>query len=182
PTDTVTDNIAHTADAPSWLVSLSGEENLRRGLPEFSLAVTRIEKGQTLATAIYSPMRQEQFTAGKGSGAGFQGRRVRGSGITRTDGAFGTVIGTDAPFLSGTLSTGDSLRDLALAATSRVDLAIAFNLDPEIRAPLALLFSEAGHLIGDRNGGPLQGQGGDLVAAPAKCFRTLIPELKKLSA
>lgn len=156
PTDTVTANIKATADAPSWLVSMTGLENLRRGLPEFSLAITRFEKAAAVACAIYSPMRQEEFTAGKGSGCGFQGRRVRGSTRTTAAGAFGSVHGTDAPFLSGQLSTGDTLRDLALAATSRVDLAIAFDLDLEVKAPLALLFAEAGHLMGDRAGGPIQ--------------------------
>ncbi|QGG79710.1 hypothetical protein GH975_03655 [Litorivicinus lipolyticus] len=182
PGDTVTASIKDTTDGYSWLVSLSGEDSLRRGLPEFSLAITRFEKGSAVGVAIYSPMRQEQFTAGKGSGAGFQGRRVRGTGITRAEGAYGAVFGVNAPFLAGTLSTGDTLRDLALAATNRVDLAIAYDLDAELKAPLALLFAEAGHLMGDRVGGPYHAQGSDLIAAPAKCFRTLIPELKALNA
>lgn len=181
PDDTVTASIQDT-DGYSWLISLSGDENMRRGLPEFSLAVTRFEKGSAVGTAIYSPMRQEEFTASKGSGCGFQGRRVRGSGITRAEGAVGVVFGTEAPFLASSISTGDTLRDLALAATNRVDLAIAFDLDGEFKAPLALLFSEAGHLMGDRVGGPFHAQGSDLIAAPAKCFRTLIPELKALNA
>ena len=182
PNDTVTNSIKDTADNASWMLTMSGLESLRRGLPEFSLGITRFEKGAAIGCAIYSPMRQEEFTAGKGSGCGFQGRRVRGSGITQAVGAYGAVFGADAPFLAGSLSTGDTLRDLALAATSKVDLAIAYDLDLELKAPLALMFAEAGHLLGDRTGGPIHAKGGDLIAAPAKCFRLLIPELKKVGA
>ena len=164
----------------AWLVHFSGVESQRRGLPEFSITITRFEKGAATACAIYSPMRQEEFTAARGKGVSYGGRRVRGSGVTVAQGASAAVVGTNTPdFIAGTVGTGDVMRDVALASTARIDLAIALDLDYEVKAPLHLMLTEAGHLVGDRNGGPISSTTTDLVAAPAKAFKLLIPALRK---
>jgi myo-inositol-1(or 4)-monophosphatase len=162
----------------AWLIGLSGVENLRRGFPEFSILVSRFEAGAVTGMALYSPLRQEEFTAAKGNGCSFNGRRVRGSGVTSIENA--SLAGTEALGLGGAhIATGDTLRDLALAATARIDLAVALDLPAEYRTALNLMFTEAGHLTGDRNGAPISTRHTDLVAAPPKAFKLLIPALKQ---
>ena len=164
----------------AWLVTYSGVEAQRRFLPEFSICVTRFEKNVATACAIYSPMRQEEFTAAKGKGVGFNGRRVRGTGASTVEGASAAIVGTTTPsFIAGTVATGDTLRDLAWASTARVDLAIALDLPIDYKPTLNLLFTEAGHLVGDRKGGPVSSSSTDLVAAPPKAFKLLIPALRQ---
>ncbi len=164
----------------AWLVTYSGVEAQRRFLPEFSICVTRFEKNVATACAIYSPMRQEEFTAAKGKGVGYNGRRVRGTGVKTIEGASAAVVGTSTPaFIAGSIATGDTLRDLAWATTSRIDVAISLDLPIEYKPTLNLLFTEAGHLVGDRNGGPVASSTTDLVAAPPKAFKLLIPALRQ---
>ena len=162
----------------AWLISFSGAENLRRGFAEFSILVSRFEADAVTGMALYSPLRQEEFTAAKGKGCSFNGRRVRGSGVTTIENA--SLSGTEDLGLGGAhIATGDTLRDLALAATARIDLAVALDLPAEYRTALNLMFTEAGHLTGDRNGAPISARHTDLVAAPPKAFKLLIPALKQ---
>ncbi len=61
-----------------WLIEpINGIENFKRGIPIFAICIAVIKDKDTIASAIFDPVRDEFIFAEKGKGAYLNGRRIR---------------------------------------------------------------------------------------------------------
>ena len=173
----------------TWVIDpLDGTTNFLQGIPHFctSIAVTR--GAALLHGVVVDHVRNEEFTASRGSGARLNGRRIRVAGRDRID---DSIIGGGLPFASvathldaytdilkafmGHCRTlrrqGAAALDLAYVAAGRMDGFFELGLKPWDMAAAAVIIREAGGFIGDAAGGERFLDSGNVVAANPKIFR-----------
>ena len=159
---------------------IDGTKNFINGYRHSAISLAMISKGSTVFGAVYNPYMNELFTAEKGRGARLNGKPMQVScrpielGIC----AFGT-----SPYYKDTLSektfaftkeiffdvsdirrTGSASLDLAYLAAGRNDAFFEFVLSPWDYAAGALLVTEAGGIITDIKGDPVD------LSAPCPVF------------
>jgi myo-inositol-1(or 4)-monophosphatase len=81
--DVVTEerDIARSGSRYVWIVDpLDGTTNFAHSYPMFCATVALAIEGEVVAGAVYDPLRDELFTAERGSGAHVNGRRLKVSG------------------------------------------------------------------------------------------------------
>ena len=181
-----------------WLVEpLSGVTNYLRGNPHFAVSIALEVRGRLNQAVVYDPLRDEMFTASRGSGALLNDHKIRSQGNHRTG---ANLIGVGAssrrgpdssastPSFSGVTkapcemrSSGSAALDMAYVACGRLDGYWEFNLHAFEVAAGCLLVSESGGLVGDPYGGETHLESGRLVAATPRMFRELLPALSKIS-
>ncbi|MFB3083805.1 MAG: inositol monophosphatase family protein, partial [Gammaproteobacteria bacterium] len=139
---------------------------------------------------VYDPLRQELFTATRGSGALLNDRRIRVSRQTKLEGA---LLGTGFPFkdqtrlevylatfkslfptTSGIRRAGSAALDLAYVACGRFDGFWEFGLREWDMAAGVLLVQEAGGLVSDMNGGHDYLQSGNIAAGNPKIYKAIL--------
>ena len=182
------------ADQPphTWIIDpLDGTTNFLHGIPHFctSIAVTR--GAALLHGVVVDHVRNEEFTASRGSGARLNGRRIRVAARDRID---DSIIAGGLPFASvadhidaygdilkefmsrcRTLRRqGSAALDLAYLAAGRVDGFFELGLKPWDIAAAAVIVREAGGFIGDAAGGERFLDSGNVVAANPKIFRAML--------
>jgi len=75
-----------------WVIDpIDGTSNYLRGNPHFCVSIALVENGVPSHGVIYDPLRNELFTASRGSGATLNDRRIR---CTQRPGLDGAVIAT----------------------------------------------------------------------------------------
>ena len=176
----------------TWVIDpLDGTTNFLQGIPHFctSIAVTR--GAALLHGVVVDHVRNEEFTASRGSGARLNGRRIRVAGRDRID---DSIIGGGLPFASvathldaytdilkafmGRCRTlrrqGAAALDLAYVAAGRMDGFFELGLKPWDMAAAAVIIREAGGFIGDAAGGERFLDSGNVVAANPKVFRAML--------
>ncbi len=174
-----------------WIIDpLDGTTNFLHGFPTFAVSIACQQKGRLEHAVVYDPMRQELFTATRGSGAHLDNRRIRVSKQRTLEGA---LIGTGFPFRGDTRFTdayfamlkaatentagirrpGAAALDLAYVAAGRIDGFWEFGLSPWDTAAGTLLVQEAGGRIGTLTGGEYR-QGGHVIAGTPKVYAALI--------
>ncbi len=143
---------------------------------------------------IYDPMRQELFTATRGSGAFLDNRRIR---VSKQAGLQGALLGTGFPYKdqthldsylemfkalitdsAGIRRPGSAALDLAYVAAGRFDGFWEIGLNPWDIAAGVLLVREAGGLVGDFVGGHDFMKSGNIVAASPKLFPAMLREIR----
>jgi myo-inositol-1(or 4)-monophosphatase len=143
---------------------------------------------------VYDPLRQELFTASRGSGAYLDNRRIRVSRQTSLNGA---LLGTGFPYknqqhldaylnmfraliadTAGIRRPGSAALDLAYVAAGRLDGFWELGLRPWDMAAGVLLIHEAGGLVGDLAGGHSYLENGNVVAATPKLFPAMLREIR----
>ena len=176
-----------------WVIDpLDGTTNFIRGIPHYAVSIACLYKGQLEHAVIYDPIRREEFTASRGSGAQLNGRRIRVSNKKTLD---GSLIGTGIPYKSrseafipsytqsleavakqtaGIRRAGAASLDLAYVAAGRLDAFWEIGLNRWDIAAGVLLIREAGGLISDFNGGNQFMDSGNIVAGNPKCFKALL--------
>ena len=179
-----------------WIIDpLDGTTNYLHGFPVFSVSIA-VARGDNLEHAvIYDPLRQELFTASRGSGAQLEGRRIRVSDRRELD---GSLIGTGFPFrgdmevvdrylpvlrtvigqAAGVRRPGSAALDLAYVAAGRLDGFWESGLKPWDIAAGCLLVQEAGGLMSDFTGGDDYSKSGDIVAGAPKVHAALLQVIK----
>ncbi|CAB1277045.1 inositol monophosphatase family protein [Candidatus Nitrosacidococcus tergens] len=150
----------------TWIIDpLDGTTNFLHGFPQFSISIGITYQGQLQHGLVYDPLRQEIFTASKGSGAFLNDRRVR---VSKQQGLEGALLGTGFPFkkqhyLDTYLTTfkalfphvsdirrpGSAALDLAYVASGRLDGFWEMDLAPWDIAAGILLIREAGGFVTD---------------------------------
>jgi myo-inositol-1(or 4)-monophosphatase len=186
---------AHAGNDSVWIIDpLDGTTNFLHGFPQFAVSVAMQHRGHAEVAVIYDPMRDELFTAIRGSGAQLNGRRLR---VSKAKGLDGALIGTGFPFkdqmhidaylgmfravmprAAGIRRAGSAALDLAYVAAGRLDGFWEIGLKPWDMAAGLLLIQEAGGIVGDFRGGADVFATGNVVAGNARVFEGLLAAIQ----
>ncbi len=179
-----------------WVIDpLDGTSNYLRGFPHYCVSIALVEHDVTQLGVIYDPLRDELFTASRGSGAFLNDRRIRVSSRTGLDGA---LLCTGFPYrrrsrLDAHLAmcrdvlaeaedirrTGSAALDLAYVACGRLDGYFEMGLLPWDMAAGVLLVRESGGLCVDLSGGETFMDSGDIIASTMKLTPILQTTVRK---
>ncbi len=160
---------------------LDGTTNFLHGLPHFAISIALEEAGELIAGVVYDPLKDEMFTAEKGTGAYLNNRRMRVSSRSRLDDA---LIATGAPFkghgdsqvflgeldavvnaTAGVRRWGSAALDLAYVAAGRYEGFWERDLAPWDTAAGIVLVREAGGHVTQIDGRPVSVDGPSILAA-----------------
>ena len=178
-----------------WIIDpLDGTTNFIHGFPQYCVSIGIRHRGALTHAVIYDPVRNELFTASKGSGAYLNDRRIRVSKCLKLDDA---LVGTGFPFKelgrldlymkqlrtfmsksSGVRRAGAAALDLSYVACGRLDAFWELGLAPWDMAAGALLIQEAGGLVADLSGEQDFMSTGDVVAATPKIFPAVLEAMR----
>ncbi|HEX7030077.1 MAG TPA: inositol monophosphatase family protein [Gammaproteobacteria bacterium] len=180
-----------------WIIDpLDGTTNFLHGFPVFAVSIALRIKGRIEHGVIYDPLRQELFTASRGSGAQLDGRRLR---VTTRRELSTALLGTGFPYREGDdidrymqtframtersrgiRRAGAAALDLAYVAAGRLDGFWEMNLKLWDIAAGALMVQEAGGLTGSLDGGTAHLETGNILAANPKLFAEMAKVLRPL--
>ncbi|HZF27141.1 MAG TPA: inositol monophosphatase family protein [Steroidobacteraceae bacterium] len=174
-----------------WIIDpLDGTTNFVHGFPTFAVSIALEHRGRLEQAVVYDPMRQELFTASRGTGAVLDGRRIRVSNQRELEGA---LIGTGFPYrenarwldsymamlktvmsmTAGIRRPGSAALDLCYVAAGRLDGFWEIGLHAWDTAAGSLLIVEAGGIIGTLTGSEYK-QGGNIIAGTPKVYAALV--------
>lgn len=179
-----------------WIIDpLDGTLNFINGFPHFAISIALKVNNKIEHAVIYDPLRNELFTASRGSGANLDNKKIRVNQIKEIDGSF---LGTGFPvrnpeefknflpvFNNLVQKTADIRRagsaalDLAYVACGRLDGYFENYLHPWDLAAGSLLVLEAGGYVGDYNGGESFLDNGSVIAANMKLYKELLKVINK---
>lgn len=176
-----------------WIIDpLDGTTNFIRGIPHFAVSIACEYRGKLEHAVVIDPVRREEFTASRGRGAQFNGRRIR---VSKLQGLDEALLGTGIPFrdrqqqhleaygetltqlagqTAGIRRAGAASLDLAYVAAGRLDAFWEIGLAPWDIAAGVLLIREAGGLVSDFNGGEAFMDSGNIVCGNPKCFKAVL--------
>lgn len=180
-----------------WIIDpLDGTTNFVRGIPHFAVSIACLKEGRLQHAVILDPIRREEFTASRGSGAQLNGRRIR---VSQRQSLNEAVLGTGIPFrepaldrvdeyvdtlrqfatsTAGIRRAGAAALDLAYVAAGRFDGFWEMGLQRWDTAAGALLVLEAGGLITDFDGAGNWLESGNIIAANPKCLKAMLQVIK----
>jgi myo-inositol-1(or 4)-monophosphatase len=173
-----------------WVIDpLDGTSNYLHGIPHFAVSIAQQVKGRTEHAVVYDPIRDELFTASKGSGAFLNSKRIR---VSTRSGLEGAVLATAFPFrhrehlqayakvfqavfskVEDFRRAGTASLDLAWVAAGRMDGYFEVALKPWDVAAGALIVREAGGVVMDFDGSDAVEDSGSIIAAPFKVMTPL---------
>lgn len=179
-----------------WIIDpLDGTTNFLHQFPQFCVSIAIEVKGKVQHAAIFDPVRDEMFTASRGSGAFLNNRRLRVSEQKTLENA---LLATGFPYhdfsyiddymaslksfmtnTAGIRRAGSAALDLAYVACGRVDGYWEFNLKPWDIAAGALIVKEAGGLATDFKGGDDFLTSGNILTANPKLYKEMAQTLAK---
>ena len=173
-----------------WIIDpLDGTSNYLHGIPHFAISIALQVKGRTEHAIVYDPMRDEMFSASRGSGAHLNNTRIRVSARNSLDSA---ILATAFPFrqrgmmgvYTGIFSdvyrkiedirrNGAAALDLAWVAAGRMDAFFEIGLKSWDVAAGALIVREAGGVVTDFDGNDKVEESRSILAAPYKLMTPL---------
>lgn len=176
--------------AHRWIIDpIDGTTNFMHGIPHFAISLALEREGEIIAGLIYDPIKDETFTAEKGTGAYLNDRRLRVSGRKNMNEA---LLATGIPFkghgdkvtfmkqlsrameeTSGVRRMGAASLDLAYVAAGRYDGYWEENLSPWDIAAGIILVREAGGMVHDLKGGSAMMEKGSILATNMVLFPSL---------
>jgi myo-inositol-1(or 4)-monophosphatase len=153
----------------TWVIDpLDGTSNYLHGWPHWCVSIALVENGEPIHGVIFDPLRNELFTASRGSGAALNERRIR---VSERKDLAGAMLITGFPprerpriapqmdCLRGLLAeaedvrrTGSAALDLAYVACGRADGYFEAGVQPWDIAAGVLLVREAGGRVCDYRG------------------------------
>jgi myo-inositol-1(or 4)-monophosphatase len=190
-----------------WYVDpLDGTTNFAHGFPQFCVSMglenrpagtKPDEDGTIVAGVIYDPMRDELFTAERGSGAWLNGKPIRVSRIAALAEAlvatgFPSRKRHDSPNIHfyheftlrshGVRRAGSAALDLAFIACGRLEAFWEFNLNPWDTAAGILLVAEAGGEVTDFAGGSFRLDSREVLASNGLIHTEMVGLFKDMFA
>ncbi len=157
---------------------LDGTSNYLRGFPHWCVSIALVEGGEVQHGVIFDPLRNELFTASRGSGAVLNDKRIR---VSERKGLDGAMLVTGFPprererapaqlecvrellrNVEDIRRTGSAALDLAYVACGRSDGYFEAGVKPWDIAAGVLLVREAGGRVCDFRGaqtGPMDARG-----------------------
>ncbi len=156
----------------TWVIDpLDGTVNFAKGIPCFAVSIALFFRKEPVMGTIFHPLTQELFVAEKGKGAFLNGQHIQVSSTSSFENSF---LATGLPYnvhenpldclhtLSTIAQTGAPIRrlgaaciDLAYVACGRFDAFWEVVLQPWDFAAASLLVQEAGGIISNYAGNPL---------------------------
>ncbi len=153
----------------TWVIDpLDGTSNYLRGYPHYCVSLALVDNGEPTDAVIFDPLRNELFTASRGSGAQLNERRIRVSDRKDLAGAMlhtgfapreRARAGAQLECVRGLLSqaedirrTGSAALDLAYVACGRADAYFEAGVKAWDVAAGVLLVREAGGRVCDYRG------------------------------
>ncbi len=153
----------------TWVIDpLDGTSNYLRGFPHYCVSLALVDNGEPTDAVIFDPLRNELFTASRGSGAQLNERRIR---VTDRKDLAGAMIGTGFPpreraragahlecvrellvQAEDVRRTGSAALDLAYVACGRSDAYFEAGVKAWDIAAGVLLVREAGGKVCDYRG------------------------------
>ena len=178
-----------------WIIDpLDGTSNFVSGFPFWCVSIAAWEGEELVAAVVWDPLRDEMYTAERGSGAWRNGTRLAVSGRPGLEGAF---IATGFPFRNrhkidsylalfkavfvharAIRRAGSAALDLAYVAAGVFDGFFEFRLAPWDIAAGALLIEEAGGGLTDFDGGKGYLERGNVVAGSPGVAKGLLEVAK----
>ena len=163
-----------------WHVDpLDGTTNFAHGYPCFCVSIALAQRDTLLAAVVFNPFYNELFTAARGEGAFFNGKKMHVSKVATVS---TSLLCTGFPVRNrkaspnlqyygdftqrshGVRRDGSAALDLASVAAGRFDGFWEFGLKPWDTAAGVLLIEEAGGKVSDFAGNPYQ-LGGPVILA-----------------
>jgi len=163
-----------------WYVDpLDGTTNFAHGFPMFNVTLALEKAGELVCGVVFDPIRQEMFSAERGSGAYLNSERIHVSKAQRVEDA---LVATGFPSLKrhqnvnvhfyyqmamithGVRRAGSAALDLSYVACGRLDGFWEFGLNPWDQAAGILLIHEAGGKCSDMHGAPVALRNPNLLA------------------
>ncbi len=179
-----------------WIVDpLDGTTNYTHGLPLFCVSIGVEYKGEMIAGAIYDPMRDELFSAEKGSGAFLNGKPIQVSTEARL---IRSLLITGFPYnihenpnhalehfnnftyeAQAIRRLGSAAIDMAYVACGRAEGFWEVHLHPWDMAAAIVIIREAGGMVTDFSGNPMNVYTPNIVASNGKVHAELLRILSK---
>jgi myo-inositol-1(or 4)-monophosphatase len=179
-----------------WIIDpLDGTTNYTHGLPLFCVSIGVEYKSELIAGAIYDPMRDELYSAEKGSGAFLNGKQIHVSSEARL---IRSLLITGFPYniqenpnhalehfnnftyeAQGIRRLGSAAIDMAYVACGRADGFWEVQLHPWDMAAAIVLIREAGGQVTDFSGKPMDVYTPNIVASNGKVHAELLRVLSK---
>lgn len=165
-----------------WIIDpLDGTTNFLHSNPHFAITVALEFDGEIIAGVTYQPILDELFWAEKGKGAYCNQKRLRVSGrrdleslLVCCDYDHSAVKEIDEK-ISGIRYTGAGALDLAYVASGRFDVCFLEGLKPWDMAAGVLLIREAGGVITNFNGQPMDIYVDSVLCANEFLHKTFLP-------
>jgi len=170
-----------TASEYRWHVDpLDGTTNFAHGYPCFCVSIALARKNELLLGVIYNPIYDELFTASRGEGSTFNGKKIH---CSKVDALKNSLLCTGFPNHNrqshpnihfywdftlrshGVRRDGSAALDLACVAMGRFDSFWEFGLNPWDTAAGVILVEEAGGKITDMQGQPYVLGGASILAS-----------------
>jgi len=178
-----------------WIIDpLDGTTNFLHGFPQFAVSIALSCRGIINQAVVYDPLRNELFTASRGTGALCNSKRMR---VSKTRGLDSALLGTGFPFkqpqhldsylsmfksllpqTTGIRRAGAAALDLAYVAAGRLDGFWEIGLQRWDMAAGALLIQEAGGMVSDFSGGNTYLDNGNIVCGNPKIFQAILKDLQ----
>lgn len=174
-----------------WVIDpLDGTTNFLHGFPVFCVSVALLHNGRPEHAAVYDPMRQELFTASRGTGAQLDGRKIR---VSQNKNMERALIGTGFPYRDSNLAfdpymemfkkalqntagvrrPGAAALDLCYVAAGRFDGFWETGLKSWDMAAGALIIREAGGIVSGLDGSENYLETGHVLAGSPKIYTGL---------
>ncbi|TMB13028.1 MAG: inositol monophosphatase, partial [Deltaproteobacteria bacterium] len=164
--------------------------NFAHGYPHFAVSIALARDDELLLGLVYDPVREELFTALRGSGARLNGAPIELSSVDQLDRA---LLGTGFPYdqrqhadfylsfwreavrqAQGVRRAGAAALDLCYVACGRLDGFWEWKLHPWDLAAGRLIIEEAGGRVTDSAGGPHRLTGEETVASNGRIHEELL--------
>ena len=178
-----------------WIIDpLDGTTNFLHGFPHFAVSIALQHKGVLDQAVIYDPLKQELFTASKGTGALLNNKKIR---VTNKKSLDGALLGTGFPYnnekvvthfiksfkaffpnVAGIRRAGVASLDLAYVACGRLDGFWEFALKPWDIAAGALIVQEAGGINVELMGEIDFMKTGNIISANPKMIKAMLKTLR----
>jgi len=172
-----------------WIIDpIDGTRNFIMGIPHFSISMACMQRNKLQHAVIVDPIKNEEFTATKGSGAQLNGNRMRVATKGKLEGG---IISLSCAGLrnyetmmelqhkmkdvaGGIRMMGSTALDLAYVAAGRLDAGWTSGIGPWDSAAGILLVQEAGGFVSDLKGNPDCMNSPSLVFGNPKCFKAML--------
>lgn len=184
------------ASGYTWIIDpLDGTTNYAHGYPCFSVSIALRHEDEIIAGVVYDPMRDELFSAQKGSGAFMNGKRLQ---VSSVDTLIKSLLATGFPYDRKTCRKnninyfieilmasqevrrdGSAALDLCSVAAGRFDGFWELKLKAWDIAAGSLIVREAGGTVTGLDGSPLRLDAEEILASNGNIHQQTIEVLRK---